>query len=341
LSRIKVLAVTNAYPTARDPQFGVFVASQMESVGLEADVTIQFLDCTRARWKYAAGIWRVRQAVRHGDYDVVHAHYGLTGFVASFQPLPLVVSFCGDDLLGTPDGRGGLTAKSRLARRLSHYAAGRADGIVCKSQGLRDALPVESDRQRALVIPNGVDTRVFNPGDPAAARRRLGLEPDEKVVLFAFSRGQRVKRLDIAQAAIERLAGRGVRARLSVIREIAPQAMPDHYRAADCLLLTSDSEGSPNVVKEALCCDLPVVSVDVGDVRRWLALASRSRLSSRHPDELASALADVLAGGRDDGSRVRAEVGLAGIAQRILEVYRVAIARRGAGRERRPAVEVA
>ena len=328
MSPIRVLAVTNAYPTDEDPRFGVFVASQMRSVGAYADVSVHFVDCRRAPWKYAAGIRRVRQAVRRGCYDVVHAHYGLTGFVASFQPSPLVVSFCGDDLLGTPDGRGGLTLKSRIARRLSHYAARRADAIVCKSEGLRDALPEEVDRSRAYVIPNGVDTQLFCPGDRAAARRRLGLTEEEKLVLFVFSRGQRIKRLDIAEAAVARLPGLGVRARLWVIQDVAPQEMPDHYRAADCLLLTSDSEGSPNVVKESLCCDLPVVSVDVGDVHRWLAMASRSRLSPRHPEQLASALHSVLAGGREDGSRVRAEIGLDGVARRVLEVYRVAMSER-------------
>jgi len=329
---MRVLAVTNMYPTRDDPTYGSFVATQMRSVGdCGVDVQVEFVDGRPNNWAYARAILRVRLLVRSGRFDVVHSHYGLTGWVASFHRLPHVVSFCGDDLLGTPDGRGGVTAKSRLVMRLSSAAARRADVIICKSEGLRDRLPREADRARALVIPNGVDTTRFCPGDRDEARARLNLRPGERYILFPGTPTERRKRLDLAKAAVARLPNDDVRARLWVVQGVPPERMPDHYRAADCLLLTSDWEGSPNVVKEALCCDVPVVSVDAGDVRRWLQLATGCRIVARDPESIAQGLGEVLCTvPHVDGGQVRAAVALTMVARQVVDAYRQALAPRGA-----------
>ena len=327
----RVLAVTNMYPTTDDPGYGAFVADQMDWVTrCGIDLVVEFVDGRRGRRRYLAAIARVRHLARAGGFDAVHAHYGLTGFVASFQHLPLVVSFCGDDLLGTPDHRGGITASSRLQRMLSRYAARRADGIVCKSEQLRDALPDPADRTRAHVIPNGVDTTRFFPADRATARRRLGLNPAERLVLFPHTPLVLRKRFDLAEAAVQRLTDRGLPARLWVVHGVPHAEMPDYYRAADCLLVTSDQEGSPNVVKEALCCDLPVVSVDVGDVRRWVESAPGSLMVERDAGSIAEGLRQIMVGdGRADGARVRAELSAEKAACAVIAVYREAIKRRG------------
>ncbi len=328
---LRVLAVTNMYPTADDPTYGVFVATQMRSVA-ESGVAVQveFIDGRRSRWAYAEAIPLVRRLCASGKFDLVHAHYGLAGFVAAFQPLPLVVSFCGDDLLGTPNGRGRLTAVSRFVMRLSYAAARRADVVICKSEEMRGSLPRERDRARALVIPNGVDTQRFCPGDQRQARIRLGLDPAARVILFPNTPTERRKRLDLAEGAVARL-GERMPARLLVVQRVPPEQMPDYYRAADCLLLTSDWEGSPNVVKEALCCDLPVVSVDAGDARRWLQLAPGCQLVGRNPDAIARGLDEVLSGVRRvDGHRVRDELALPNIARRVVEAYLQVVSRRSA-----------
>jgi len=318
------------YPTARDPSYGAFVAAQMEGVARNgAHVEVEFIDGRAGASRYAMAIGRIRRLTRAGRFDVIHAHYGLSGFVAGFQALPLVVSFCGDDLLGTPTGRGGITTGSAGLRWLSRRAARRADAIICKSQELRAALPHLEDRARAHVIPNGVDTDRFNPGDRADARRRLGLSLGERLVLFPHTPDVPRKRFDLAEAAVAALAQEGVAVRLWTVTGIPHAQMPDHYRAADCLLLTSDQEGSPNVVKEALCCDVPVVAVDVGDVRRWVDPTAGCYVVERDPSAIAAALRRVLcAERRVDGSAVRAELSAGRVAQQLLEVYREAIARR-------------
>lgn len=330
---LRILAVTNMYPTAEDPAFGVFVASQMESIRQAGHtVEVQVIDGRRGPLAYLEAVRRLRNAGREPGFDLVHAHYGLSGYAASLAPLPFVVSFCGDDLLGTPDGAGGLTWKSRVARRLSRTAARKAAGIICKSEGLRLALPRTEDRERARVIPNGVDVHRFAPGSRADARAALGLPEDEMLVLFPHTSGERRKRLDLAEAAMGRLAARGVEARLWQVAGLPQARMAHCYRAADCLLLTSDWEGSPNVVKEALCCDLPVVSVDAGDVAEWIGLTHGGAIAPRDPEALATALASALVPRRRvDGSALRRTLALPEIAARIVAVYRDALA------DRRPA----
>lgn len=330
---MRVLAVTNMYPTDADPCYGGFIATQMDAVKQAgADVEVEFVNGRRSDWEYAAGITRVRRLVARGSFDVVHAHYGLCGFVAAFQSLPLVVSFWGDDLLGTPDGRGGITAKSRLIRAISFLAARRADAINCESEEMRSCLPRSLDRARASVIPNGVDLDRFAPGDRAEARRRIGVSTAERLIIFPNTPTERRKRLDLAEAAVAILNSKGVSARLWIVQRIPPASMPDYYRAADCLLLTSDWEGSPNVVKEALCSDLPVVSVDAGDTKELLALVPGGAVVPREPEAIAQALAVALREGKVNGDAARKRLAAPRLARDVLAVYDAAILVRSRGR---------
>ncbi len=326
---LRVLVVTNMYPTSSDPVYGTFVRTQMDSIGrLGLDVNVDFIDGRRGAWRYVTAIARVWRLAKD-RYDLIHAHYGLTGFIAGAPNLPLVVSFCVDDLLGTPNGTGGLTTKSWVTIRLSRVAARRADGIICKSAEMRESLPSVRDRERAHVIPNGVDTHLFRPGNRLEARRELGLQPGERLIIFPSTPTERRKRLDLALAAVEAANAMGVECRLWPVTNVLPAHMPTYYRAADALLLTSDWEGSPNVVKEVLCCDIPVVSVLAGDVERWLTVVPGCRIVPRTPQGIAAGLRDVLNGPRRvDGAPVRRALGLPAIARQVVGVYHEAIARR-------------
>lgn len=328
---MRVLAVTNMYPSAADPVYGSFVARQMRSiVAAGAEVEILFVDGRRGKWAYPEAIRRVAAVLRNRHFDVVHAHYGLTGFFAGFHRRPLVVSFCGDDLLGSPDGRGGTRLVSRVARRLSDLAARRADAVICKSESLRTALIREVDRKRAHVIANGIDVTLFKPGDKGRARNQLGLPSTERLILFPHSRRESaMKRFDLAEEATVELRRRGIAARLWVVNGVNPDEMPAYYQASDCLLLTSVHEGSPNVVKEALACDLPVVATDVGDVRRWTELAQGCRLVAAYPAHVADGLEAVLKSpGRVDGLAIRNALNQDVVARAIMAVYAEAIATR-------------
>ena len=321
---MRVLVVTNMWPREDRPAYGSFVRAQVDALrALGLDMQVHVIAGDRGAGAYAGDIPVLRREVRRRRPDLVHAHYGLSGWTAAWQPAPLVVSFCGDDLLGTPAPGGGLTPRSRLAVGMSRWAATRSAAIICKSAGLAAALPRERDRRRAHVIPNGVDPARFHPGDRAASRDRLGLDHGEELVLFPHDPRQALqKRFALAEAAMAELRLRRPGARLLQVSGVPPGRMPDYYRAADCLLLTSRSEGSPNVVKEALACGLPVVSVDVGDVRRWVERASGGLIAADEPRELAGALDVVLSSGDPvDPAPLLAELDQAVVAARVAEVY--------------------
>ncbi|HEU4829199.1 MAG TPA: glycosyltransferase [Gemmatimonadales bacterium] len=325
---MRVLTVTNMWPRRERPAFGAFVQSQVESIeALGVEVALHVIAGDRGAASYALDVPAVRAAVRRLRPDVVHAHYGLSGWTAQWQPMPLVVSFCGDDLLGTPARGGGRTFKSGIAMRMSQAAARKAAAIVCKSRNLAEALERPEDRARAHIIPNGVNLMRFMPGDRDAARRALGLDPAELLVLFPHAPQQaEQKGFDLADAVMERVRAAEPSARLLHVTGVPHSHMPDYYRAADCLLLTSKSEGSPNVVKEALACALPVVGVDAGDAREWLLRVPGCRLTERRAEPLAAAVLDVLRErARVDAAPVLAELDERAVARRIRAVYEQAL----------------
>jgi glycosyltransferase involved in cell wall biosynthesis len=252
--------------------------------------------------------------------DMVHAQYGTmtSALCAVLTPRRLVVTFRGSDL--NPDHSISFI-RSRLGRSLSQFSALRADRIVCVSQELKDRLWWR--KSRADVIPSGVDTHVFYPQPRDEARRALGWNPSERVVLFNAGNDPLGKGLRIAEAAVEVARAAIGPIRLLVSRgEIPPQQMPLHINASDCVLLASDYEGSPTIVQEAMACNVPVVTTNVGDVARRLRGVVPSRIVERSPERLGAALAEVLSfGQRSNGAEKLGEISLETTTRQLVELY--------------------
>jgi glycosyltransferase involved in cell wall biosynthesis len=168
------------------------------------------------------------------------------------------------------------------------------------------------------VIPNGVDLDRFRRIDRAEARRRLGWDPDESTALFLANPEIAAKNYPLAAATCERLPD----VRLRVAHGLPYSDVPLLLSAADALLFTSRSEGSPNVVKEAMAAELPVVSTAVGDVPERLAGVPGCHVRDADPDALADALADAIQSGRAPDART-AVGGLSSdaVATRIRDLY--------------------
>ena len=271
---------------------------------------------------------RIRRVARRFRPHVIHAHYGtLTAILcACVSPVPLVITFRGSDL--NPAGLGG-RARSVVARLLSQCAALRAARIICVSASLRKRLWWR--RSRVAVIPTGVDLKTFHARPRDEARCALGWPVEDRVIVFNVGNNPRTKRVDLAQAAFLRARATRPDLRLQLIDgNEPPSRIPMMLNAADCLLVTSDHEGSPNIVKEALACDLPIVSVDVGDVAERLAGVTPSRVVDRREDAIAEALVEVAGAGlRCNGAAAVRNLSEDRIAERIIGVYREAM-RQGA-----------
>jgi glycosyltransferase involved in cell wall biosynthesis len=324
---MKVLVVTNMYPSAERPDWGAFVRSQVESLGaLGIENQVYEIEGWKSSWRYARALRELPDVARRGNADLVHAHYGLSGAAAARVRLPLVVSFCGDDLLGRPDAWGRITSKSAWLILLSRWAAARADAVIVKSKEMARHLPEVNDVE---VIPNGVDLARFAPVPMAEARARLGWPAEGEVLLFAGKPDEPRKNVALAREVERRLRERGHDLRLVVFHGQPQGDLVLAMNAADVLLLPSFHEGSPNVVKEAMAVNLPVVAAPAGDCEERLAGVSPGGVAAREPDAFSAAVERVLASrSRSNGRERVMPLELSAVAKRVLAVYERAMAKR-------------
>ena len=243
------------------------------------------------------GFAAIRREIRAFRPDIVHAHWGsLLAFATALASLcgpPLVITYRGSDINPVPSEP---WIRSLIRVACSQLAVLRASAVICVSDELRDRL--WSRRGLVRIVPDGTDVSLFKPLDKLECRRKLNWPFDESVVFFYEGGRPEVKRRDLADASLEEARKLLGPCRLEVMGSDVPHGrVPLLLNASDCLLMTSDFEGSPNIVREALACNTPIVSVDVGDVRRWIAGLEGTRMVSRDPAEIGLALAEIIASG--------------------------------------------
>ncbi len=309
---MRVLVVTNMYPQPDRPAFGVFVRDQVDSLrrlGVEADVL--FVDGRRNKLNYPLAYPRLWRALAAQRYDLIHAHYIFSGLVALGQRrCPVVLTHHGPEVF--------MTWEAALCRLFTRFF----DQVIVVSEEMRRRLGFP----RAHVIPCGVDLERFRPMPPQEARRALGLPPQRRLVLWAGEHFRPEKRWDLVQAAMKVLQRRRPDVDLVLVSGQPHDRVPLYMNACDVLLLVSDAEGSPMVVKEAMACNLPVVSTPVGDVPEVIAGTEGCFLCSQEPSDIAAKLEMALDfGRRTDGRRRVGHLSLARIARRVLAVYAAAL----------------
>jgi glycosyltransferase involved in cell wall biosynthesis len=318
---VRVLVVTAMYPTPERPFFGAFIRSQVEALtqaGLELDLLV--LDGRFRKLIYPKGVLQLRQRLRAREIDLVHAHYGYVGLVARTQrSVPVVLSFCGDDLLGTVAPDGTTRPVSRVTAAAGRRVGESVDAVIVKSQAMAQRLK----RRDVHVIPHGVDFEVFRPVPKETAREALGLHPSRPYVLFAAHPGNVVKRYPLADAAVRQLAAEHPSVELLAIHRETQERLALYMNAADVLAFPSYQEGSPNIVKQAMACNLPIVATDVGDVRDVIGQTKGCHVCDPEAGAFADRLAEELrrasrTSGRDQIRHLDRRVE----AERVISVYR-------------------
>jgi teichuronic acid biosynthesis glycosyltransferase TuaC len=275
---VRILCVTNMYPSAEQPGYGAFVYQQVEGLrqfGHAVDL-INILGF-QSKINYLKAAFEIFQRTSREAYDIVHSHYGYSAFPALFRvQAPLVITLHGSDVLG-----------NRFESLLTWGVSRLADAVIVVSEEMKRRIP-------GIVIPCGVDLNVFKPYNRDEARARLRWPKDRYLILFPFDPKRAVKRYDLAEAAVEQLVREGVNAKLIPVFNVANREMPWCYSAADAMLLCSDREGSPTSVKEALACNLPVVATDVGDIRDIFNSVTGPRICVHDVGGIARSLREVL-----------------------------------------------
>ncbi|HKC48598.1 MAG TPA: glycosyltransferase family 4 protein [Gemmatimonadales bacterium] len=323
---IRVLMITAGWPQPGQPQTTHFVKRQAEFLqraGVQVDV-FHFRGAKRL-WNYIRA-WRdVRPRIDPNRVDLVHAQFGQSGILALPKRLPLVVTLRGSDILGIVGSDGRYTLAGRASQAVTRFAVRRADAVVVVSDHMKAYFTTDAP---VSVLPSGLDFELFRSIPRDEARDRLGWPREKRLVLFAGNPDQPRKRYGLARAAVD-LVNRTLPAELVVAWGVRHTDIPLYMNACDAFVFTSMQEGSPNVVKEALACDLPVVSVPIGDTtERLRGIAGCELVADEQPEAIAAALERVLRrGGRVAGRVAVAHLAEEAITTRLIDVYRNAMAR--------------
>lgn len=273
---------------------------------------------------YLSNIKCLKRVINNLQPDIVHAHYSLTAIIATLAGAkPLVVSLMGDDILGTNKPNGKITLFSKcmvyINKILARYFY---KGIIVKSEQMHDALALK----KALIIPNGVNTNLFNEGTKVEARETLNLSNEENIVLFASDPQRAEKNYQLVHNAVQQLSKKAIK--IICLKNIQHEMLPFYYNAADVLLLSSFHEGSPNVIKEAMACSCPIVTTDVGDAKWIIGETEGCYISTYAVDDYSKKIAKALDfakhNNRTTGTQRIKEIGVdsTSIAEKLINLYK-------------------
>ena len=305
---MKVLIVANNKPG----QFSPFVSEQVEALkrlGVEFDF---FGVGGKGFNGYLSNLPSLKKKIHEFQPDLLHAHYGLSGMLANLQrSVPVVTTYHGSDI----HSKGLNLSMSKITARYSAYN-------IFVSPWLLELSGYHGENK--CIIPCGVDTTTFTPIERAEARKVLGLDDNEQIVLFAGAFDNEVKNSPLAKKAVSLVPD----VKLVELRGYTREQVNLLMNAANCLLMTSHREGSPVVIKEAMACGTPIVSVDVGDVKDVTFSVNGCYISTYDANDVAAHISQALTfKGKTNGPQCIVEKGLSNeiVAKRILKVYQTVI----------------
>jgi teichuronic acid biosynthesis glycosyltransferase TuaC len=307
-SGIKVLFISSS----KRGRAGDVVLSQGESLK-QAGIDVDYFLIKSGFRGYLSSISRIRKTWKAGGHDLVHAHYSLSAFAASAAGrFPLVVSLMGSDVF-----------MSGFLRRITRILSRRRwRATIVKTVEMKERLHIAG----AEVVPNGVDLKLFSPAGRTEARSYLEYPVQKILILFISAPGRPEKNLELAEKAIKLLDDPDVDFRH--LYNVTRTDIPYWLNAADLLLLTSKYEGSVNVIKEAMACNCPIVSTDVGDVRWVTGDIAGCYITSFDAGEITDAIRKALAFNARTNGRARIiSLGLdsESVAMKILSIYERAL----------------
>ncbi len=237
---------------------------------------------------YIKNLPALKRKIKEFHPDIIHAHYGLSGLFAILQrKIPVVTTYHGSDI-----NEKKVLRFSKLAMRLSAW------NIFVSQKTLDIAQP----SKKYTLLPCGIDLSDLQLTNKAEARRKMGLDFEKRYILFAGAFDNQVKNAPLAIESVALLNNKSVE--LLELKDYSREQVTLLMCAADAFLMTSFTEGSPQVIKEAMACGCPIVSIDVGDVReRTDGVEGCFVANTRNPEELADLLKKALAFGKKTSGR--------------------------------------
>jgi len=316
---MRVLHISNNYPTKKNPIFGIFVKEQIDSLtaqGIENEI---FFINGREKGKieYLKSILKLRSYLKSEKFDIIHCHHALSALCFIFsgysQKFKSLISYQNDPF-------------HEQGKYLYRFIKKRCNGIILKNNS-----PIV-DNPFVFYQPNGVNINFFKPIPKEECIKKLRLRNDKRYILFVSSNFiRKQKRYDRFKEAIWLLKEKYGYSNIEELKLINTkrELVPYYFNAASIHLLTSDFEGSPNSVKEAMACNTPVVSTNVGNVEELLKGVNGSFVSTtKDPEELAELAYKALTCKKPINSREKLmdkKLDIESVAKNILSIYKIVI----------------
>lgn len=300
---MKVLVVARC----KNGKYAPFITEQVDALKQQGVVCRYFGINKKGIWGYLKHIRGFQQAIQDFQPDVIHAHYGLSGLLANSQrKIPVVTTYHGTDI---NDKR--LLRLSKWSIRFSAF------NVFVSPENVRLARPPHN---RYALVPCGINLNDYPQMDKNRARESLGWEADRHYILFSGAFDNQIKNALLAQSAVKQLENTS----LVELKGYSRLQVAHLMNAADALVMTSFTEGSPQVIKEAMACGCPIVSVDVGDVKEIMDGIDGCYIAERTPESVASRLRQAIEfGKKTEGRKVIEARGLTNdiVANKLLGIY--------------------
>jgi len=287
-------------------------ADALEKEGIKVDF---FLIKNNGVFGYLKSIRELIHCTENIEYDVYHAHYSFSGYVASLaKKKPLVVSLLGTDVI-----------KSSLSRSILKIVSSICDwsGIIVKSDQMKNLLKIK----KIQVVPNGVSFDTFHPINQKKARSILNWNLEEKIILFNGHKSNPIKNYALAEKAIN-LCKKNIK--IVEMKNLDQEKLNLYYNACDVFLSTSLWEGSPNTIKEAMACNTNIISTNVGDVNYLFGKEKYNRICTFDPLEISTTITNALMVKKENnkGRERLIHLSLQGtdVAQKLIKLYHTILA---------------
>lgn len=297
-----------------------FVKSQGESIKKEGVEISYFLVKGKGFKAYINAVKELKKYLKQNSFDLVHAHYTFCGLlsVLSRPKVPIVLSLMGDDAYGTPNAKGKTKVSSYYSIWLTYFIQPFLKKIIAKSEEIGTYV---WQKKKLNVIPNGVNIDRFYPINKDEVRKELNLDRNKKYTLFLNNTKDARKNFALLKRTME--VEKLEEFELLAPYPVAPEQVVKYLNACDLLVHTSWREGSPNLIKEAMMCNTPIVSSEVGDVKAVFGNTQGCYLTKFSTQDLAKNInLGLKFGGRTVGRENSKYLEQSVIAEKIINVYK-------------------